>query len=250
MPRVPSGSARTPVEDRPLTNEENRRVEFVTKPQDLGTPVRIRTVDNAPIENDLVLNINDDSKIRQWQIVITGEGKSQTYGPFTHASQRVDPKDIMSGLSNGKFTAEVIAVTNDGQRISQTKDFELVKKETPVKQARRYSIIFGYGQDDPVRGYENFLRSTVAAQIDPGSKVFIIGHTDAVGDATVNYNLSVKRANEVRDIIRSEANKLGRSASYEVVGYGEEESNSTFRNNIPEGRFYNRGVIIEVVPAD
>jgi outer membrane protein OmpA-like peptidoglycan-associated protein len=250
MPRVPSGSARTPTEDRPLTAEENRRVEFVTKPQDLGTPVRIRTVDNAPIENDLVLNINDDSKIRQWQIVITGEGKSQTYGPFTHASQRVDPRDIMSGLSNGRFTAEVIAVTNDGQRISQTKDFELVKKETPVKQAHRYSIIFGYGQDDPVRGYENFLRSTVAAQIDPGSKVYIIGHTDAIGDAAVNYSLSTKRANEVRDIIRSEATKLGRSASYEVVGYGEEESGSTFRNNIPEGRFYNRGVIIEVVPAD
>lgn len=250
LPRIPSGSARTPVEDRPLTAEENRRVEFVTKPVDLGTPVRIRRVDRNPIENDLVLNINEDAKIKSWQLVVNGEGKRQTYGPFSRASQRVSPAEIMRDLSEGTFTAEVVAITNDGQRISRTKDFKLTKKDEPGKQAHRYSIIFGYGQDDPVRTYETFLKTTVAQQIETGSKVYVLGHTDAIGDSTLNYNLSVKRAGEVRDIIRSETNRLAKKAMYESVGYGEEESPSTFSNRTPEGRFYNRGVTIEVVPED
>lgn len=250
LPRNPSGSAKTPAEDRPLTNEENRRVEFVTRPTELGTPVLIRTVDNTPIENDVVLDISDDAKIKTWQVVITGEGKRETYGPYSYASQRINPKDLMSGLEEGNFKAEVVAVTDDGQRITQTKDFKLVKKETPGKQARRYSIIFGYGQDDPVKTYDNFLRTVVAPKVEAGSKVYIVGHTDAVGDATVNYNLSRKRAAEVRDVIRAATTKLGVSATFEVVGVGEEESTLTFSNGIPEGRFYNRGVVIEVIPAD
>lgn len=250
LPRVPSGSARTPEADRPMANQENRRVDFFTSPADLGTPVRIRRVDNTPIENDLVLNINEDAKIRTWQLVVSGEGRRETYGPYNRASQRVSPNEIMSGLSEGTFTAEVIAVTEDGQRITQTKDFRLTKRTEPPKQALRYSITFGYGQDDPIRSYENFLRSTVAAQVSDGAKVFILGHTDAIGDSTLNLNLSKKRAGEVRDIIRAEATKLGRKANYEVIGYGEEESETTFGNNIPEGRFYNRSVMIEIVPAD
>lgn len=250
MPRIPSGSARTPAADRPLTMEENRRVEFVTKPTDLGTPVRIRRVDRNPIENDLVLNIDEGAKIRNWQLVITGEGKRQTYGPFSRASQRVSPAEIMRDLNEGTFTAEVVAITDDGQRITQTKDFKLTRRSEPGKQGQRYSIIFGYGQDDPVRTYDNFLKTTVAQQVEPGAKVYVLGHTDAVGDSTLNYNLSMKRAGEVRDIVRSESNRLGKRATYETVGYGEEESPSTFSNSTPEGRFYNRGVMIEVVPQD
>jgi len=250
LPRNPSGSAKTPPEDRPLTKEENRRVEFVTSPTDLGTPVLIRTVDTTPIENDVVLDLSEDAKIKTWQVVITGEGKRETYGPFAYASQRINPKDLMSGIDEGNFKAEVVAVTEGGDRITQTKDFKLVKKSTPGKQARRYSIIFGYGQDDPVRTYDNFLRTVVAPKIESGAKVYIVGHTDAIGDAKVNYNLSRKRAAEVRDILRGTVTKLGASATFEVVGSGEEESGLTFSNGIPEGRFYNRGVTIEVIPAD
>ncbi len=250
MPRVPSGSARTPTDDRPLANAENRRVDFTTTPADLGIPVKIRRVDNTPIENDLVLNINEDAKIRTWQLVVSGEGRRETYGPFSRASQRVSPSEIMAGLSEGTFTAEVVAITDDGQRITQTKDFRLVKRSEPAKQALRYSITFGYGQEDPVKSYDNFLRNTVAPQVSDGAKVFILGHTDAIGDSTLNFNLSKKRAGEVRDVVRTEATRLGRKANYETIGYGEEESETTFSNSLPEGRFYNRSVMIEIVPAD
>ncbi|MEP7218949.1 MAG: OmpA family protein [Bacteroidota bacterium] len=250
LPRNPSGSARTPAADRPLAREENRRVEFVTKPTELGTPVNINTVDQSPTENDIVLNINDDPRIKTWQVVITGEGKRETYGPFDHAQQRIDPKAVMEGLDKGHFTAEVIAVTTDGQRVTQTKEFDLVRREQPAKQARRFSIIFGYGQDDPVRLYENFLRNTVAPKIDAGAKVYVVGHTDNIGDAGLNYSLSGNRAGQVGDVLKDELRKLGRSAMFEVVGNGETETRTTFDNGRPEGRFYNRGVVIEVIPND
>ncbi len=249
LPRVPSGSPRTPVDDRPLVDAENRRVELATRP-DLGGPITIKSVNASPVENNLVLSISDRSDIRTWQLVVSGEGRRITYGPFSRPVQRIDPRPLMDGLSHGAFTAEAVAVTNTGERLTQTTTFELSRRDAPAKPARRYSIIFDYGQDDPVRAYEKFLRTTVAPQIEPGSTVYVLGHTDNVGDASLNYNLSLKRSGEVRDILRSETAKRAGEVNFELIGYGEEESSTTFDNAKPEGRFYNRGVIIEVVPAE
>lgn len=249
LPVTPSGSARTPAEDRPLVNAENRRVDLFTAPSPLNAPVRITSLEESSIENDLVLNV-DEGKIASWQVVITGEGKELTYGPFDHANQRIDSREMMGTLKNGKYTAEVIATTTDGQVIRQTKDFELVRKDGLSKPARRFTIVFPYGSDDPVRLYDNFLKTVVAPRIDDGSTVYVIGTTDAVGNADINYRLSKSRAGEVRDMLKGETGKSGKTVTYEVVGYGEEESQLSYDNMLPEGRQYNRGVTIEVIPND
>lgn len=248
LPAVPSGSARTPAEDRPLVNAENRRVDLVTSPIK-NEPVRITSIETSSIENDLVLNV-EEGKIASWQVKITGEGKELTYGPFDHANQRIDSREMMKDLKKGKYTAEVIATTTDGQVIRQTKDFELVRKDGLSKPARRFTIVFPYGSDDPVRLYDTFLKTIVAPRIDDGSTVYVIGHTDAVGNADVNYRLSKSRAGEVRDMLKGETGKTGKTVTYEVVGYGEEQSQLSFDNSMPEGRQYNRGVMIEVIPND
>lgn len=249
LPTTPSGSARTPEEDRPLVNAENRRVDLVTAPTPLNAPVRITSLEESSIENDLVLNV-EEGKIASWQVVITGEGKKLTYGPFSRANQRIDSREMMRDLKKGKYTAEVIATTTDGQVIRQTKDFELVRKDGLSKPARRFTIVFPYGSDDPVRLYDNFLKTVVAPRIDDGATVYVIGTTDAVGNADVNYRLSKARAGEVRDMLKGETGKSGKTVTYEVVGYGEEESQLSFDNTMPEGRQYNRGVMIEVIPND
>ncbi len=34
-----------------------------------------------------------------------------------------------------------------------------------------------------------------------------------------------------------------------MLGYGEDIANAPFENNLPEERFYNRTVIIDIIPA-
>ncbi|MDP2159095.1 MAG: hypothetical protein Q8K02_01325, partial [Flavobacterium sp.] len=58
------------------------------------------------------------------------------------------------------------------------------------------------------------------------------------------------RANDVKQIMDKALTKLGRSdVTFKVTGNGENESLSPFDNKLPEERFYNRTVIIDIFPA-
>jgi hypothetical protein len=58
------------------------------------------------------------------------------------------------------------------------------------------------------------------------------------------------RANEVKSIIEKSLTKSGRSdVKFEVYGFGEDQKLSPFENKYPEERFYNRTVIIDIIPA-
>lgn len=74
----------------------------------------------------------------------------------------------------------------------------------------------------------------------PGTHVTIEGHTDSVGRAAYNLELSQRRADSVRDYLIEhfdvEASRL------EAIGYG--ESKPVAENNTPEGRIMNRRVVI------
>ena len=79
--------------------------------------------------------------------------------------------------------------------------------------------------------------------------MIIHGHTDIIGDATYNQRLSYDRANDVKNILEKGLKKTGRNdVQFEVHGYGEDEKTALFDNKYPEERFYNRTVIIDVVP--
>ncbi len=249
LPRRPSGSAGTPKEDRPLVDEENRRVEFVTNNDILLQPVRMRLVQNNPIDNDLVLAVDEGGGIKSWQVKLEGEGRNFNFGPFRRASQRINPGDLMKDIEQGRYTAEVIVTTNDDQVLRERREFDLVVRADTGEGARRYSIVFEYGQKDAVKTYDRFLRNVVAAQTQQGQKVIIHGYTDNVGDADGNFRLSQKRARETADVLRDELRKLGRRVKIESVGFGEDGTRPLFDNSLPEGRFYNRTVVIEIIEA-
>jgi outer membrane protein OmpA-like peptidoglycan-associated protein len=86
--------------------------------------------------------------------------------------------------------------------------------------------------------------------IPKNGTVIIHGHTDIIGDSNYNQKLSIDRANEVKNIIENSLAKAGRNdVKFEIHGFGEDESVSPFGNSLPEERFYNRTVIIDVIPA-
>lgn len=78
----------------------------------------------------------------------------------------------------------------------------------------------------------------------PNSGVDVIGHTDNVGDASYNQNLSARRADAVSAILTSAGVDFSRIRSY---GRGETQPIAT--NNTIQGRAMNRRVEIVITPT-
>jgi outer membrane protein OmpA-like peptidoglycan-associated protein len=89
----------------------------------------------------------------------------------------------------------------------------------------------------------------VTPKIPKNAKVIIHGYTDVIGDEVNNKKLALARAKSVKGIISDELTRKGRSdVKFEVHGFGEDEGVAPFGNKLPEARFYNRTVIIDIIP--
>jgi outer membrane protein OmpA-like peptidoglycan-associated protein len=90
----------------------------------------------------------------------------------------------------------------------------------------------------------------VTPKIPKGGKIIIHGYTDIIGEEKHNLKLSLARANDVKNIFEKALSKVNRNdVEIEVDGYGEDENLSQFNNQYPEERFYNRTVIIDIIPS-
>lgn len=145
--------------------------------------------------------------------------------------------------------------------IGQTKSGKIVEKETPVHmvlwtpaktvEGMRYSIIYEFNTSKTIKMYEKYLTEVVTPKIPVGATVIIKGHTDIIGEEAYNQKLSLSRANDTKNIIEAALAKTGRKdVKFDVSGYGENENNAPFENKTPEERFYNRTVIIDIIPAN
>ncbi len=80
--------------------------------------------------------------------------------------------------------------------------------------------------------------------------VVIHGHTDIIGDEKYNNTLSLERSKSAQKIIEGALAKAGKKGvTFQTLGFGEDANNAPFDNNLPEERFYNRTVIIDIVPS-
>jgi outer membrane protein OmpA-like peptidoglycan-associated protein len=244
-----SGDRDTPSEDLDLVREENLRVEVLSDNNNVLKPVQIQSVTTEPIDNDLALNLRANGPVASWMVTISGEGFNQTYGPYTGSAQRIDAKPILGTRASGNYTANVVATMANGQTVKKSSSFSLVRSELPPVTGQRYSILFEFDDSRTVKTYEEFLRTEVAPRISSGSTVVVHGHTDRVGMEDYNLELSNRRAQEARRVLEDELKKLGRTATFDSYGFGETEQRAPFGNENPEGRYYNRTVLIEVIPG-
>ncbi len=88
------------------------------------------------------------------------------------------------------------------------------------------------------------LRAVSQSLLDyPNSTIQVIGHTDNVGAAAYNQELSQRRANSVANVLRDYGVPSGR-----VVAFGRGEDAPVASNLTPEGRSQNRRVEIIIRP--
>ena len=111
-------------------------------------------------------------------------------------------------------------------------------------------MIFEFNESKAISIYKKYLTDIVATKIPEGGTVIIHGHTDIIGDEAYNLKLSLARANDVKIILENSLSKARRSdVAFEVYGFGEDQDLSPFENKFPEERFYNRTVVIDIIPG-
>ncbi|TDE30544.1 flagellar motor protein MotB [Flavobacterium ranwuense] len=242
--------------DRRVSIESNSAdllMEFQSGPDTPLRPVQIIASQEAPLESYVTFNNKGANEaLSSWSLQITDEkGKVQSFGPYTQDEVKIPGKTILGSRPEGDYKVKMIG---------QTKSGKVVEKETPVhmvlwtpakmEEGMRYSIIYEFNKSKAISLYEKYLTEVVTPKIPAGATVIIKGHTDIIGEEVYNQDLSLARANDVKNILQSSLAKAGRNdVKFDVSGYGENENNAPFENKTPEERFYNRTVIIDIIPA-
>jgi outer membrane protein OmpA-like peptidoglycan-associated protein len=261
-PRIPSEQPGGQLE-LDLLSEGDRRVsiwsespvilmEFQSGEETPLKPVLINTVQEAPIDSYVSFNVDGaDTTFTSWSLEIADEnGKVQNFGPYTKELVTIPGKSILENREAADYKVTMSGTTKNGT---------ILKKESNVKmalwspqqneQGMRFSVNYEFNESEVKPLYKKYLAETVASKIPQGGTVIIHGHTDAIGNEKYNLKLSQERAENVKDIIENALKKAGRSdVKFDVFGFGENSDIAEFDNELPEGRFYNRNVVIDIIP--
>lgn len=251
MPPNRSGSGASQGEDAKMIAAENHRVTIVG-PAELIRPLNITSVQEEPIGNDVVVSIPMSDDIAHWGVEVTrAGGATQRFGPFRGTSTaRIEAKPLLGTDREARFSARGVITMKDGSTMnSGTKAFRLVRSDaTEERTGSRFSILFEFDESKTVQTYEEFLANTVAPAVPNGATVIIHGHTDLIGTPEYNLALAGRRVDETQRILARELTRAGKTATFDTYGFGEDERRAPFNNILPEQRYYNRTVVIEVLP--
>ena len=250
-PEIPSYQAGG-TRDLDLVKAEDQRVDITSASTELLMPVEIVSMQEEPFDSDVLLTVTGaEDNLSSWSVDVTNEqGTAKHYGPFTSGQERIPGKQILGDAQNGQYNIVMIGETKSGQTIRKEKTIRLALADKPEDElGLRFNILFEFDQSKTVSTYEQFLIQTVAPLIPDGASVVIHGHTDVVGEDQHNLTLSRDRAQQAMTILQRELDKAGKKGvRFDTYGFGKDSRRAPFDNDLPEQRFYNRTVVIDIVP--
>lgn len=241
--------------DRRVSIESNSPamlMEFQNSPGFLK-PIEVVINDEAPIDSYITVE-NKDAKKTFTSWILESKDKNgvvKTFGPYMVDKVTIPGKDILGTNADGTYAMKMIGTTKSGKTFEKETNVDMVLW-TPSKTdvATRYSVIYEFDEANTIAIYDKYINEVIVPKIPKNGKVIVHGHTDNIGDEDYNQTLSTQRANEVMKMIQNALAKKGRKdVIFEVIGFGENENVSPFKNNYPEKRSYNRTVIIDIVPV-
>jgi outer membrane protein OmpA-like peptidoglycan-associated protein len=247
-----------------MLNEGERRVsiestspailmEFQSGPNAPLKPIEISTIQEAPLESYVTFNNkNSNTVFSSWRIELKDKkGNVQYYGPYSQETVSIPGKTILGTLPEGTYHVKMIGTTSIGETITKDTTVNMVLWKPSINDvANRFSVIYEFNESVSNAMSEKYLTEIVSRKIPKGATVIIHGYTDIIGDANYNQKLSLMRANDVKRILQSAMNSQGRTdVKFEIFGFGEDPDYSLFNNQFPEERFYNRSVMIDILPA-
>ncbi|MEX2117274.1 MAG: flagellar motor protein MotB, partial [Bacteroidota bacterium] len=214
-------------------------------------PVQIVDVVEDPLDAHVLFNVvGAKEALASWSVELTDkQGKVQRFGPSTREQENVSGNVILGDKTQGDYKVVMLGQSKTGKLIRKEASLSLVRREEALKEAVRFRVLFGFDESESIVKYQTFLTEVVAPLISDHSVVVIHGYTDLIGEEEYNDNLSYERVRDTQRILESAiANSNQRGITFETLWFGENLQYSLFDNNLPEGRFYNRSVIVDIIP--
>ncbi|MDB5106523.1 MAG: outer membrane protein OmpA [Fibrobacteres bacterium] len=261
-PRIPSEVAGG-TQDLALLQAGNNRVDIETTSPEMMVqvggdnrymlkPVQIVADVEDPLDSHVLFNVEGAGEaLSTWSLEITDDqGKVQNYGPYMGQHESISGNTILGDRTEGDYKVAMIGMKKDGKAVRmEAAPIHLIRRTEPMNEALRFSILFDFGQSKAKGAYETFLKDMVVPLVADSSVIIIHGYTDIIGDEAYNQKLSDERVQDTRgmlELLIPDWEKRG--MAFETFGFGENPKNAPFDNNLPEERFYNRSVFIDIVP--
>lgn len=229
-------------------------MEFQSGPDASLKPVLITTSQVAPVESYVTFkNKGAAEAYKTWRLEIKdAKGTVQHFGPYTVDSVSIPTRLILGTTPSGDYKVKMVADTKAGRIEEKETSVHMVLWTPPqAKEGMRFSVLYDFNKSKANDMYEKYLAGIVTPKIPSNGTVIIQGHTDIIGGEDNNLTLSLARANDVKDILEKSLAKAGRSdVKFQVTGLGEDEKSAPFANKYPEERFYNRTVVIDILPKN
>jgi outer membrane protein OmpA-like peptidoglycan-associated protein len=236
------------------SNSPELIMEFQSGPDTPLKPVEIIDIQIAPIDSYVSFNAEGaDKAYSSWSLEVADEqGKIQNFGPYTQESVSIPGKTILGTRPEGDYKITMVGQTRSGKVIrKETKAHLVLWTPSKDEEMMRFSVLYEFNNAKAINIYAKYLTDVVIPKIPMGGKVIIHGHTDIIGGEDNNLKLSLARANDVREILEKGLSKAGRTdVKFEIHGFGEDQNLAPFNNKYPEERFYNRTVIIDIIPKN
>jgi outer membrane protein OmpA-like peptidoglycan-associated protein len=236
--------------------EENRRAELRSSDPRILAPVtrRFTTTSLEPSAIALVPAIQFGDGIADWHLAITSRNGAMLHEERGHGAPASDiiwhlsDDALAPAAGDATITARLEATTSDGTTLRAER---AIPVEKVVRSRRfngeivhdslveRYSMIF-FDYDTPhISDFNEQVVRLIQSRMRTNSSVNITGLTDRVGDEPHNLELSARRASAGADELRS------RIVPEQIHEEGAGE-HLIYNNDLPEGRMYNRTVIVEI----
>jgi outer membrane protein OmpA-like peptidoglycan-associated protein len=250
------------ISNRSITEgrQENRRVELSSSSPEILEPVRLITHNSEVNPMSIVMepNVKYDENLKSWDIVANYMDDTQLWSksgdgsPSSSMRWDLDRNKLIElarkDVNGNHISVKLKVVDNEGnsdeastavpifyEKKSKYYDGVLVKDSV----VERYNLVFfDYDMTLINKENENTFK-TILSRINTNSSVSITGFTDKLGTDEYNKQLSIDRAKSVEAAIKE------RIVPEKIFSKGVGET-LIYDNDIPEGRFYNRTVIVEI----
>ncbi len=248
--------------DVELRLDSDRRVDILSRDKELLMtdvrqlssmlkPVMFSRSDERELDSHVIFTLtNAERHMEEWYVELTDpNGLVLEFGPFTKNVESVPGQEIFDVAESGLFEVVMKGVSNEGLEFTRETTMELIQKEVTDHHVIRFSMLYEFDIFETPAPYEQYLVETVVPLVPENARVIVHGHADIIGNVDHNYHLSLQRARSAQKLIENALATHGiEGVEFEVYGFGEMKEHAPFENRYPEERFYNRTVIIDIIP--
>lgn len=232
--------------------QENRRVELSSSSDVVLGPIVYERFREHVIEPSAVpLAVqNKGQEITGWRMTINARDtvvfdERGSLAPIAPIEWKLDQRAariLASRLGENDSVTGVFTSTNSLSQITSSRfSLPASSRLNPYELSRLSLIVFDFDDASIHQANRRKIQEFTRRSIYPSSSVRITGSTDDIGERDHNQELSEARAKSVNTVIlseKSDANVIS------VQGVG--SNKMLFTNELPEGRYYCRTVMIEV----